>query len=914
MTAMGAAQFERPQGSTGTHWALIGSSVPSSVPTVTTFQGQYCNTASGITTSWSLARAVSCLVEAYDGGEYPDSDGVVQALSQLAMSADYKVLYGSVEQWQHSDPNTGTLYVADPSNPAYTMYEHEGGTTTDSNNNTVCATNQDLSAIGGPSRLCTSAPFYLNDGSTALDASAFVCTSACNTTSDFSDVHLTSPVHNFPHSLAVIASQLTPPQSSTTLWVSGHAANAGNDYPYETLGQFGHTSEGTDAWNEFYGQCDSFAAWKVYENLALAKGQAIYRPQSPQSVPAAGWTPSNASISPVNQFTWGPGGGKYGNADVWATKFSALGYKVDDIPTPGAIAWWPNAVADPQDGNTPDPVHGLGEFGHVGFVSDVYGDGAVNIESYNMRENGEYSDVHLKYNESYTDNSFGRANFTVPWPGAFIHVADGAASQSMPNEPQDPGVITAGYANSNNGNAATYNAYAGMQPGLTVVGPSDGSSPADFTLSGSAYPNTVDGWYSDTGHGEIGQMLWTNSHPGAANSTATWTPALTSGQCYRVDAFIPDNWSNNDAAVYAVRDQHFGSSLVPVDENAMTDDWTELGVFQATSSNTISVALTDQGSGTGQVAADAMRYVQQPNCSGLVRASQTVDYGDGLQIAGPSYSGTVDGWYVNSPSGQLGHGLYTYTNGMTPGSSATYTASVIPNACYALYVYVPANHANDYQAMYTIGSAAGTPTVSVDENAYTDNFAGLGTYRATGTGEIVVILTDQSPASGDAYVAADTLSFVQTACSGSVEGATYPALTVGPGSPLASFTLTSDWYNRFGHGDLGYEKWTNTHGATAVSKATWTFTGLSSGVTYSVCAFIPDNYANNPAAHYQGFVGASTAAAFTTNLNQANLTGWTYDGTLRTDGTGTLRVTLDDTGTTGTYTAADAMHLTTGSC
>jgi hypothetical protein len=240
----------------------------------------------------------------------------------------------------------------------------------------------------------------------------------------------------------------------------------------------------------------------------------------------------------------------------------------------------------------------------------------------------------------------------------------------------------------------------------------------------------------------------------------------------------------------------------------------------------------------------------------------------------------------------------------------------MPNACYELFAYVPGNHANDYQALYTIGSGGtGKPTVSVDENAYTNSFAGLGTYRATSSGEIVVILTDQSLANGDAYVSADTMSFVHTACPGAIEGTAYPALTAGPGSPLTQFSLTSDWYNRFGHGDLGYEKWTNTHGTTAVSQATWTFSSLPASTTYSVCAYIPDNYANNPQAHYQGFEGSSSTATFASLTDQATTTGWTYIGSLYTTGSvNSLRVTLDDTGPTGTYTAADAVRLTTGSC
>ena len=237
-----------------------------------------------------------------------------------------------------------------------------------------------------------------------------------------------------------------------------------------------------------------------------------------------------------------------------------------------------------------------------------------------------------------------------------------------------------------------------------------------------------------------------------------------------------------------------------------------------------------------------------------------------------------------------------------------------PNACYELWAYVPDSHSNAYQALYTVTSETGTPTVSVNENAFTNAFAGLGTYNSGPTGLMAVTLTDQSPASGDAYITADTMSFVHVSCPTAVQGSTYPALTEGPGSPLAQFSLGSDWYNNFGHGDLGYQKWTHTNGATALSTATWTFTALPANTTYSVCAFIPDGYANNTAAHYQTFIGSGTTAASTVTLNQESLTGWSYMESLTTDSTGTVRITLDDTGPVGTYTAADAMWLSTSGC
>jgi surface antigen len=895
MNTMGGSGYEKPQGTGGTYWALMGSSVPSGPPQATTFQGQACQTGTPVAANWSLARALACLQRGIDGDNYPDGDGVVNALSQMAMPADFKVLYGAVEDWGASK-----LYVADTS----TEYEHES--------NFTCQ-----SITLGPAATCTLAPFYLNDGLAANPSDpstyteAFVCAAACSASSSFSDLSLGSPVP-VRHSLAEIATLLAPP-ADQPLWVTGHAANAGDDYPYETAGQFGHTSEGTDAWNEFYGQCDSFAAWKVYENLAGRTG-SIQHP--PGSIPALGWQPGNASISPVNQFAWapapGPGGGKYGNADVWASKLSTLGYTVDNTPTPGAIAWWPNAVTDPQDGNPPDSVHGIGSTGHVGYVTDVYPDGSINVEQYNMRENGEYSVVHLDYNEGYTDNSFGQPNFSVPWPGGFIHVADGPSGAASPPEPTEPGVVQALYPSSTSSVTLPDGqpAFSSPRPGLTVAGPGDGHG--DFGLTGAAYPGTTHGWYGDPGHGETGEMLWTNTHSGAADSTATWDPHLTAKSCYQVDAFVPDNWSNNDAALYQVTDQYFGTILVPVDESGSTDDWVNLGVFEARSDGTIPVTLTDQGSGTGQVAADAMRYIQQPNCNGVVQASATSAYGAGMALSGASYPGTTDGWYANSGYGQLGNEYYTYTNGMTSSSSANWSAWVVPSACYEVLAYVPDEYADDYQAAYTVTSAGGsTPTVTVDENAYTNNFASLGVYRATSGGFLEVTLTDQSLAPGDSYVAADTMSFVRIACPSTVEGAAYPALTEGPGSPLSEFSLTSDWYSRYGHGDLGYEKWTNTNGATAVSKATWTFTGLPANATYYACAFIPDNFADNPAAQYS--LGSSLATIYPT-LDQATATGWTpLAASVRVGSDGKVSVTLNDTGPTGTYTAADAIRLTTTS-
>ncbi|HEV2373045.1 MAG TPA: CHAP domain-containing protein [Streptosporangiaceae bacterium] len=652
-------------------------------------------------------------------------------------------------------------------------------------------------------------------------------------------------------------------------WVVGHAAHAGDDYPYETIGQFGHQNEGTDAWNEYYGQCDSFAAWKVYENIA---GSAA---QHPPIVPAPGWTPSNASISPVNQFTWG-------NADIWASKWKALGYAVDTVPSPGAIAYWPNATTDPQDGNPPDPVNGLGEFGHVAYVTDVYADGSITVEGYNMRENGEYSVVHMDFGTGYTDNSFGQPGFSVPWPKYFIHVHDGPSGAASPPEP-GPGVVQAGYPTQ-----------------VTVIGP--GSPSSQFS--------TANVWYTDGGHGEAGTEVWTHTNGPTAVSAATWTPSgLAASICYRVDAFVPDNYSDNPVAVYTVSDAT-GTSYAAVNENVQTNDWSELGVFKTNGSGTgLSVRLDDRGVTGLYVAADAMRFWKQASCSGE---------GDVSSVFMPSsYVGT---WLVQSGHGFFGSEHYAGTTGSSSSDhSASWTPShLVPYGCYDISLYVPDNYSDNPGALYfTNDTNYGVFYPQVDENAYTNQFAWIGTFQAYGDGTLPAELFNTGPKND--YVAADAIAYVLNphcmAENGGTNafGSAYTSSVIGPGSGPPGFTTTSDWYLQAGHGYANHELWTHTNGATPVSTATWLFYGTANAC-YTASAYIPNNYADNPSAAYTISTQAGSTA---TSINQANSTGWTqFQGNpkITTGSNGQVTVALNDTGPTGTYTAADAISFIRTGC
>lgn len=349
--------------------------------------------------------------------------------------------------------------------------------------------------------------------------------------------------------------------TAASVLVVGRAAHLGNDYPWETIGQFEHQNEGIDPWQEYDGQCDSFAAWKVYENL---NGSAPV--PRPAVVPAPGWSPPNASISNVDQNTWG-------NAGDWVGSATAHGWTVDDVPTPGSIAIWNNGH--------------LGPVGHVGYVDDVYPDGSITIENYNLHANGEYSKFHLPSGGG-TETSFGQT-YRLSWPDGFAHIGDGPAqgADGQPLPPEQPELTATEYGYQ-------------YSPDVPLAGP--GSPPSVFTTTGA--------WDTDTAHGELGNMLFAATSGPTATATATWTPAgLAPSTWYQVDVLVPDQYSDNAVAHYAITSAA-GTSSASVNENDVTNDWTSLGTYQTTTTGALTVRLDNSGTPGDYVAADAIRLVR----------------------------------------------------------------------------------------------------------------------------------------------------------------------------------------------------------------------------------------------------------------------------------------------------------------
>jgi hypothetical protein len=832
----------KPVGSVDTYTALIGS-------------GMICNPS-----PLAAKTLLSCVTKkSYNVDPYLSADAVVQADSQMGVPADYKVFYGELEV-ADSNGATHTYHTGGP------VYSHEGNS---------CQKKEWFNFLGISltASICTSHPYYLNDAADG-QAAAWVCTSLCyggdgGAGSDPSsngmrdlpytgDTSSAVPVHYALDEMAALL--LTPTRAQ-----AGHAAHAGDDYPYAGLGMF-NRHEGTDPWTQYYGQCDGYASWKVYENLGGAAAPGGGQAVDPTRIPLAGFTPTDASISPVVGYAGKSSKtGTWGDATDWLTAADSFQVPHDSIPQPGAIAVWTQA----QTG---------WRFGHVGYVTDVNPDGSINVESYNIRSTGMWSELHFPANQSAVDTSFNKPGATVPWPAGFVHLGDGPGGLPALGVPNPPFHYPA-----------------------NTFGPNLGGN---FSLAGSAYPGTSHGWYTKLGSGEVGTMDYTYTHPGASDSTATWNPPLQAGQCYHLDAFVPDIDSNTAAALYRIADARFGTSLVPVNENNYTNAFAPLGVYQARGDGTLPVTLLDNGPTGRYVAADAVRFVRQPTCA-PVRNALVVDPATaGFSLAG---AGTNHGWTALAGHGLLGNDLWTHTHAGTPDSIATYTATTLtPNGCYTVSAFVPDNDANSPTALYTIAGGLGT----VDQNAYTNAWALIGTVRVDTGGTATVALLDSSPAG--LYVGADALAFAPSACS---LGIAAPVVDPGtPGFSLAGVGTNGGWGRTAGHGLRGLMWWTRTNGTSPSSTATWNPTLLPG--CYHVAVFIPDTNANNPQASYFVTVaGGNGATGGEIDIDQSRWTNVWVDLTPITVHAGdTVTVTLDDTGTTGKYVAADALWFQPSTC
>ncbi|MBG6184731.1 surface antigen [Arthrobacter sp. CAN_A214] len=135
------------------------------------------------------------------------------------------------------------------------------------------------------------------------------------------------------------------------------ASSEGDTYPWEHLSPPPGVYN-VDPMNFYYGECTSYASWKVNEVMGGTAEKIIFN----------------------NTY----GGHQKGNGAEWKAAWEAAGWKVSNTPQVDSVAWWAANGAE-----------GIGSAGHVGWVDEVTDDGKVIISEYN---NSYYAPPGHKYN------------------------------------------------------------------------------------------------------------------------------------------------------------------------------------------------------------------------------------------------------------------------------------------------------------------------------------------------------------------------------------------------------------------------------------------------------------------------------------------------------------------------------------
>lgn len=149
----------------------------------------------------------------------------------------------------------------------------------------------------------------------------------------------------------------------------GKAGDGKNTYPWDHLAPPPNVYN-VDPLGFFYGECTSYASWKVNEAMGGTADKIIFN----------------------NSY----GGHQKGNGAEWKSAWEASGWKVSNTPVAGSVAWW-NAGGG----------EGIGSAGHVAWVDEVTQDGKVVISEYN---NSFYAPPGHKFNVRPKEIDAGQVN------------------------------------------------------------------------------------------------------------------------------------------------------------------------------------------------------------------------------------------------------------------------------------------------------------------------------------------------------------------------------------------------------------------------------------------------------------------------------------------------------------------------
>jgi hypothetical protein len=279
--------------------------------------------------------------------------------------------------------------------------------------------------------------------------------------------------------------------------------------------------------------------------------------------------------------------------------------------------------------------------------------------------------------------------------------------------------------------------------------------------------STFGTWTTASGHGFFGTMKWARtSGSSSGTASATWTVAhLIPSACYDVSVYVPDTDSDNPGAIYYSNDAHYGVFYPQVNENSYTNQFAQIGTFQANSDGTLPVTLFNNGPSGEYVAADAVAYTLNPNCAAENGGSSVFGGRYSTTILGPgSYPNnftTSGNWSYDLGHGYANHQLYTSDGS---GASAAWTFYGSANACYIASAFIPNNLATNTAASYGFDTQVGVIGTQINQNASTGWTQFQGSPKIpTGSNGIITVTLASTGSSGGS-TAADAISFTQVSC------------------------------------------------------------------------------------------------------------------------------------------------------
>jgi surface antigen len=110
-----------------------------------------------------------------------------------------------------------------------------------------------------------------------------------------------------------------------------------------------------------------------------------------QCVSYAAWRLAKAGHAINNSDNWG-------DASHWDSTARSLGWSVSTTPHVGDVAQWNAGERSDyyaSGSSSPSGVFAAGDYGHVGYVTQVYGDGSVQVQQYNALGDLNYASMRM---------------------------------------------------------------------------------------------------------------------------------------------------------------------------------------------------------------------------------------------------------------------------------------------------------------------------------------------------------------------------------------------------------------------------------------------------------------------------------------------------------------------------------------